>query len=114
MSNCLFCKIVKHEIPTKIISENDRCLAFRDINPTAPTHILIIPKAHIGSTREFTPENVSILFDMALLANEISESEGLTSKGYRWVINTGEEGGQTVFHLHMHLLGGRKMTWPPG
>jgi len=114
MSDCLFCKIIKGEIPAEIVAENDHALAFRDINPQASTHVLIIPKMHIPSTRDLNNENIDALSQMALLANEISDSEGIKDYGYRWVINTGNDGGQTVFHIHLHLLGGRQMNWPPG
>jgi histidine triad (HIT) family protein len=114
MSDCLFCKIIKGEIPAEIVAENDHALAFRDINPQASTHVLIIPKVHIPSTRDLNNENIDALSQMALLANEISDSEGIKDSGYRWVINTGNDGGQTVFHIHLHLLGGRQMNWPPG
>jgi|TARA_B110000116_G_C16722724_1_gene529896 histidine triad (HIT) family protein len=114
MSDCLFCKIIKGEIPAEIVAENDHALAFRDINPQASTHVLIIPKVHISSTRDLNNENIDALSQMALLANEISDSEGIKDSGYRWVINTGNDGGQTVFHIHLHLLGGRQMNWPPG
>jgi histidine triad (HIT) family protein len=114
MSDCLFCKIIKAEIPAEIVAENDHALAFRDINPQASTHVLIIPKVHISSTRDLNNENIDALSQMALLANEISDSEGIKDSGYRWVINTGNDGGQTVFHIHLHLLGGRQMNWPPG
>ncbi len=114
MSDCLFCKIIKGEIPAEIVAENDHALAFRDINPQASTHVLIIPKVHIPSTHDLNNENIDALSQMALLANEISDSEGIKDSGYRWVINTGNDGGQTVFHIHLHLLGGRQMNWPPG
>ena len=114
MSDCLFCKIIKGEIPAEIVAENDHALAFRDINPQASIHVLIIPKVHISSTRDLNNENIDALSQMALLANEISDSEGIKDSGYRWVINTGNDGGQTVFHIHLHLLGGRQMNWPPG
>ena len=114
MSDCLFCKIIEGEIPTEIVAENEHALAFRDINPQATTHMLVIPRKRIASTRELIKENVDALSHMALLANEISISEGISDNGYRWVINTGSHGGQTVFHIHLHLLGGRQMNWPPG
>lgn len=114
MSDCLFCKIINGEIPAKIVAENDHALAFRDINPQASTHVLVIPKVHIASTRELNDDNVDALSHMALLANEISDTEEISEDGYRWVINTGANGGQTVFHIHLHLLGGRQLNWPPG
>ena len=113
-NECLFCKIIKGEIAADVIDYTDTALAFRDINPQARTHILVIPKKHIASTREFNKENVEYLAEMALLANKVSEDEGIAENGYRWVINTGSDGGQTVDHIHLHLIGGRKMIWPPG
>ena len=114
MSDCLFCKISTGEIPSTIEYENDRVIAFKDINPQAPVHILIIPREHISSTLELTNENSNILSDMALLAKKIAKLEGIDKSGYRWVINTGDEGGQSVYHIHLHLLGGRPFNWPPG
>ncbi len=114
MSDCLFCKISTGEIPSTIEYENDRVIAFKDINPQAPVHILIIPREHISSTLELTNENANILGDMALLAQKIAKLEGIDKSGYRWVINTGDEGGQSVYHIHLHLLGGRPFNWPPG
>ncbi len=112
--DCLFCKIIKGDIPADIVAQTDYTLAFRDINPQAKTHILIIPKQHITSTKELNDDNFHYLSKMALLANQISEEEGIVRNGYRWVINTGDDGGQTVHHMHLHLIGGRQMNWPPG
>ena len=114
MSDCLFCKISTGEVPSTIEYENDRVIAFKDINPQAPIHILIIPREHISSTLELTNKNANILSDMALLAQKIAKLEGIDKSGYRWVINTGDEGGQSVYHIHLHLLGGRPFSWPPG
>jgi histidine triad (HIT) family protein len=110
---CLFCKIMAGEIPSKKVFEDDRAYAFRDINPQAPTHILIVPRKHIGSLAEVAAEDQELLGYLHLVAARIAGSEGL-STGYRTVINTGNDGGQTVDHLHIHLLGGRSMHWPPG
>jgi histidine triad (HIT) family protein len=110
---CLFCKIVAGEIPSKKVFEDDLTFAFRDINPQAPTHILVVPRKHIGSLEEAQPEDRDILGHLHLVAARIASTEGLT-KGYRTVINTGPDGGQTVDHLHVHLLGGRSIGWPPG
>ena len=112
--DCLFCKIIQGDIPANIVEQNELVLAFRDINPQASTHVLIIPKKHIASTRELNGDNIHYLSDMAFLANKISDKEGISDIGYRWVINTGDNGGQTVHHIHLHLLGGRQMNWPPG
>ncbi len=111
-SDCLFCKIIKKEVLSEIVSENKLALAFKDINPQAPDHILIIPKAHIASTIDINRENSQYLIEMVLLANEISKNTN--EDGYRWVVNTGKHGGQTVYHLHLHLLSGRQFHWPPG
>ena len=111
---CLFCNIINGDIPADIVDQTESALAFRDINPQASTHILIIPKKHITSTRELNNENIEYLSEMSLLANKIAEVEGINNNGYRWVINTGADGGQTVDHIHLHLIGGRQMHWPPG
>ena len=114
MLDCLFCKIADGEILAEIVAENNHALAFRDINPQASTHVLVIPREHISSTSELNEENVYLLSQMALLANEVAIADGIVDSGYRWVINTGNHGGQTVFHIHLHLLGGRQLNWPPG
>jgi histidine triad (HIT) family protein len=110
---CLFCKIVAGEIPSKKVFEDDLTYAFRDINPQAPTHVLVVPRKHIDSLAESSAADKEMLGYLHLVAARIAKSEGL-SKGFRTVINTGPDGGQTVDHLHVHLLGGRGMTWPPG
>jgi histidine triad (HIT) family protein len=110
---CLFCKIMAGEIPSKKVFEDDRTYAFRDINPQAPTHILVVPRKHIGSLAEAVAEDQDLLGYLHLIAARIAKSEGLSS-GFRTVVNTGSDGGQTVDHLHIHLLGGRLMHWPPG
>ena len=114
LNDCLFCKIINGDISADIVKQTESVCAFRDINPQANTHILIIPQKHITSTRELCAKNIKYLSEMALLANQIAEEEGITKNGYRWVINTGEDGGQTVHHIHLHLIGGRQMHWPPG
>jgi histidine triad (HIT) family protein len=110
--DCLFCRIVRGEIPATIIFENAACIAFRDIDPKAPTHMLIVPREHIPSLNE--AKDRDILGALLLAAAEIANSEGIAAAGYRTVINTNSHAGQTVFHLHVHLLGGRALTWPPG
>jgi len=110
----LFTKIINKEIPADIVYEDDICLAFRDINPQAPVHILIIPKKEIVSIATLTEEDNQILGHIMLKTAEIARQEGLDDNGYRVVTNIGNNGGQSVFHLHFHLLGGRKLTWPPG
>jgi histidine triad (HIT) family protein len=110
---CLFCKIIAGEIPSKAIFEDDLTYAFRDINPQAPLHVLVVPRKHIASLAESGAEDEALLGHLHLVAARIAASEGL-SDGFRTVINTGPDGGQTVDHLHIHLLGGRSMHWPPG
>ncbi len=114
MEDCIFCKIVKREIPAALVHEDDISLAFRDIGPKAPTHILVIPKKHIRSVVEVTEEDNLLLGHLINVASEIAKKEGISEKGFRLVINCGLESGQSVWHIHLHLLGGRKMTWPPG
>jgi len=110
----LFTKIINKEIPADIVYEDDLCLAFRDINPQAPVHILIIPKKEIVSISTLTKEDKQILGHIMLRISDIANQEGLEEDGYRVVTNIGENGGQSVYHLHFHILGGRKLTWPPG
>jgi histidine triad (HIT) family protein len=110
--DCLFCRIVRKEIPATIVAENDHCVAFRDINPQAPTHILVIPRRHMPSLNQL--EDREVAADLLLLASQIARDQGIADAGYRSVINTNSQGGQLVNHLHLHLLGGRQMTWPPG
>jgi histidine triad (HIT) family protein len=110
--SCLFCRIVRREIPAKIIHEDEHTIAFRDIDPKAPTHVLVIPKAHVASLNEAS--DAESLGRLLLVARAIAEAEGLTTDGYRTVLNTGANAGQTVFHIHLHLLGGRRFGWPPG
>ena len=112
MESCLFCKIIKHEIPAEIIFENESVLAFNDITPQAPVHILIIPKEHISSPEEITESNSAIAGEVIAAASAIAKQQKL--EGYRLVFNNREIAGQSVFHLHCHLLAGRKMNWPPG
>ena len=111
--SCLFCKIVAGEIPSQKVFEDDLTYAFRDIHPQAPTHVLVVPRKHIGSLEETRAEDEEMLGYLHLVAARIASSEGLRN-GFRTVINTGPDGGQTVDHLHVHLLGGRPMGWPPG
>lgn len=112
-NTCLFCKIVEGLIPANRVYEDEHCLGFPDIHPQAPIHVLIIPKVHIASLAESTVEHEGVLARLMVAAAQIAREQGLT-KGYRVVVNTGDEGGQTVHHLHLHLLGGRHMGWPPG
>ncbi len=112
MSTCLFCRIIAGEIPSDVVQETERFLAFRDINPQAPTHVLAIPKQHIASLNEATDANV--LGELLLFARDVAKEEGLADDGYRVVLNTNAGAGQTVFHIHAHILGGRPLLWPPG
>jgi histidine triad (HIT) family protein len=114
MSDCIFCKIANGEIPSEKVYENDNVFAFRDLEPVAPTHILIIPKKHIESLDFMDETNIELLGELLLTAKKIAKQEGLDEKGYRVVNNNGEMGGQTVKHFHLHLVGGRSMMWPPG
>jgi histidine triad (HIT) family protein len=110
-SDCLFCRIVRREIPATIVREDEHTLAFRDIDPKAPTHVLVIPKTHVASLNE-APDPAT-LGRLLLAAAEIAKAEGIETSGYRTVINTGADAGQTVHHVHLHVLGGRPMGWPP-
>ena len=112
MTECLFCRIVRREIPAALVAETPECVAYRDINPQAPTHILVIPREHIPSLDD--AKEPEIIGRMALLAAQLARSEGIAGSGYRTVINTNADAGQTVFHVHLHLLGGRRLGWPPG
>ena len=112
--DCLFCKIINGDIPSAKVYEDDKVYAFRDIEPQAPVHILIIPKEHIASANELTEENASIVGHIFAVAAKIAKEEGIADSGYRIVNNCGEDGGQTVKHLHFHMLGGRSLQWPPG
>jgi histidine triad (HIT) family protein len=111
--DCIFCKIVADEIPSKKVMEDEHILAFHDVAPQAPTHILLIPKKHIASLAQAGSSDHAVLGHLLVKAGEIAREQGL-SRGYRVVISTGPEGGQTVDHLHLHVLGGRQMHWPPG
>jgi histidine triad (HIT) family protein len=110
--DCLFCRIVRKEIPAKLVAEDEHSLAFRDINPQAPVHVLVIPKEHVPSLDDAS--DPTMLGRLSLMAAEIARKEGITAGGYRTVMNTNRDAGQTVFHVHLHLLGGRSMHWPPG
>jgi histidine triad (HIT) family protein len=112
-ADCIFCRIVAGTIPATKVFEDDRVLAFRDLHAVAPTHVLVIPKEHIASSAHAGETHEALLGHLMLTAAKVAEQEGL-AKGFRTVINTGADGGQTVDHLHLHVLGGRSMTWPPG
>lgn len=110
--SCLFCRIVRGDLPVTPIAQNEHAIAFRDVHPQAPVHVLIVPRRHVTSLAEAT--DALELGAVALLAAEVARQEGIAASGYRTVMNTGDDGGQSVHHLHLHLLGGRTMTWPPG
>lgn len=112
--DCIFCKIINGEIPAEKVYEDDRVLAFKDINPVAPIHIIVIPREHISSILDITEKNQYILKDVFTAVNKIAKDLNIDSEGFRVVNNCGEKGGQTVNHIHFHLLGGRDMQWPPG
>ncbi len=114
MTDCIFCRIASKEIPADVVYEDERALAFRDLNPQAPTHVLIIPKVHIDSLDATKAEQVELLGYLQMVARDLARELDLSEEGYRVVNNCGEAGGQTVQHLHYHLLGGRHMQWPPG
>jgi histidine triad (HIT) family protein len=111
---CLFCKIWNREIASKEVYRDDEVMAFEDIRPVAPVHVLVIPKEHILTIKDVKPEHAHLLFRMVDVANQIARDRGISRDGYRLVVNTGPQAGQTVYHLHFHLLGGRSMSWPPG
>ncbi len=113
-SDCLFCKIVAGEIPAELVYESDTAVAFRDINPQAPTHVLVIPRKHISTINDITADDEAIVGSLYTAAREIAAAEGIADDGYRAVMNCNEGAGQSVFHIHLHVLGGRAMSWPPG
>jgi len=112
--NCLFCKIVQGEIPANVVFEDAEIMAFRDVNPQAPTHMLVIPKVHISTINDTDTKDELLLGRMVLAAKKLAASEGFDDAGYRLVFNVNSDGGQTVHHIHLHILGGRRMAWPPG
>ncbi len=112
--DCLFCKIISGDVPSNKVYSDAEVYAFHDISPAAPTHILIIPRKHLTSIAHANEQDEALLGHLLLKANEIAEAQGLGDEGFRYIINTGDRGGQTVHHLHLHILGGRQMTWPPG
>lgn len=110
----IFKQIIDREIPADIVYEDDTCLAFRDVNPQAPVHVLLIPKEEIATMNDVKPDHQDILGHLLVKAPEVAKKMGIEKDGYRLVLNTNEDAGQSVFHIHFHILGGRKMTWPPG
>ncbi len=111
---CLFCKIVNKSIPAKVLFEDDDVVAFHDLNPTAPVHVLVIPKKHIVGLAEAVTEDALVLGKLLVAARRVAEESGIAQSGFRTVVNSGPNAGQSVFHLHVHVIGGREMAWPPG
>jgi len=114
MNGCLFCKIVDKKIPATIVYEDEQTVAFDDIHPQAPVHTLVIPRTHVAAVQDCTEPDQTLLGHLLLVCSKIAKLKGLSESGYRIVANTGRDGGQTVFHLHLHVMGGRPMGWPPG
>jgi len=114
MSDCIFCKIANKEIPATIVYEDDLCVAFEDLNPQAPVHVLVIPKQHLTSLADTSEEDVELLGHLCRVCDQVAAEKGIKEDGYRVVTNHGEKAGQSVLHLHLHVLGGRPMNWPPG
>ena len=114
MSDCLFCKIVAGQIPGAIVYQDDRVVAFKDINPQAPMHVLVVPRRHIATLNDLAPEEDGLVGEMVRRAAALAKEHGHADRGYRTVFNCHADAGQTVFHIHLHVLGGRSFTWPPG
>jgi histidine triad (HIT) family protein len=114
VSDCIFCRIASRAIPAKIVYEDDKAIAFEDVNPQAPVHVLVVPRRHVESLSQAADGEAALLGHLLQTCSKIAQEKGIAESGYRVVANTGREGGQTVFHLHFHLLGGRQMHWPPG
>ena len=113
-ADCLFCKIIAGDVPGAIVFQDDSIVAFRDVSPQAPLHLLIVPRKHIPSLNDLTPEDDRLVGSMIRLAAGLAQKHGYEERGYRTVFNTNRDAGQTVFHIHLHLLAGRRLTWPPG
>ena len=114
MANCIFCRVAAHEMPAKILFEDEQCVVFQDLNPKAPVHLLVIPRKHITSLNDDLDEDKELLGHMMTVVGRMAKERGVDGTGYRTVINTNAEAGQSVFHLHIHILGGRIFRWPPG
>lgn len=114
MSDCLFCKMINGEIKPDTVLETDDVLAFRDINPQAPTHVLVVPKQHVSTINDLDQQHAELVGKLYLAAQQVAREEGIDQSGYRTVMNCQEGAGQSVFHIHLHVLGGRRMNWPPG
>jgi len=113
-SDCLFCKILAGDVPAELVYESNEAIAFRDINPKAPSHVLIIPRQHIETINDLGPGDAALVGNLFLVARQVAKDEGIADNGYRVVMNCNADAGQTVFHLHLHMLGGRRLDWPPG
>ena len=114
MTNCIFCKIARGEIPSSVVYEDEHVVGFRDLNPQAPTHVLVVPRRHIATLNDLTDSDAEVVGRMYLAAKAVAEADGIAERGYRTVFNCNADAGQAVFHLHLHVLGGRIMEWPPG
>lgn len=114
MENCIFCKIAAGQLPARIVHQDEHITAFHDLHPQAPIHILIIPNQHITSVNHASPADEALLGRLFSMARQVAQLQGIDQSGYRLVVNTGPDAGQSVFHIHMHVLGGRRMHWPPG
>lgn len=114
VENCIFCKIVTGDVDAELVHEDERCVAFEDLNPQAPTHVLVIPREHVATLNDLDEEQESLVGHLVVVARNIAAERGHAGPGYRLVMNCNEAGGQSVFHLHLHLLGGRNLSWPPG
>jgi histidine triad (HIT) family protein len=112
--DCLFCKIASHQSPAKIVYEDDDMIAFRDINPQAPTHLLLVPRKHVPTVNDLAGEDAALAGKLVLQAANLARAEGIADSGYRTVFNCNADSGQSVYHIHLHLLGGRRLSWPPG
>ncbi|MGH9296722.1 MAG: histidine triad nucleotide-binding protein [Acidimicrobiales bacterium] len=114
MGDCLFCRVVSGEVPSEEVLSTETTYAFRDLRPEAPTHVLVVPREHIEDAAALTPEHAAVLADMVVTAQRVAAADGVAERGYRLVFNVGEESGNSVPHLHLHVLGGRRLGWPPG
>jgi histidine triad (HIT) family protein len=114
MSDCLFCRIVAGEVPAEVVRTTERTVAFRDVNPTAPTHVLVVPRDHVAHAGEVTGEHGALVAELLTTASAVAADEGIAEGGYRLVLNVGDDAGNTVPHLHLHVIGGRRLSWPPG
>jgi histidine triad (HIT) family protein len=114
MTDCIFCRIARHEIPANVVREDDDCIAIRDLQPRAPVHVLVIPKRHVASVTELDESDETLAGHLLVVAREVARADGVAESGYRLVLNAGPDAGQSVDHLHLHVLGGREFGWPPG